>query len=555
MRNTIFILLGFILFSCFESNESQSVGADYIFKNGKVYTVNDSLDWAEAVAVKGDSIVFVGSDKAVMQWLSDSTEVIDLKGKMMLPGFIQSHVHLTFGAAFAQGVWLADLETEEEFVEKLSTYLKENRQLGNIRGFGWKKFAFDSKGPNKSILDALDSLRPIELFDITGKSSWVNSKALDSAGLNSGSQGLALEGFHFDANGELTGLIDGVDGAFKVSNAIDSFNIDYLSVGLDTWIPAFSRAGITTLFDPSFVTIKDQFKSLKILANLDKENRLPFRIVGSYKIDPEHKDFIEKISSENAKYSSLKAYANVLKIEVDGSVREVLGNMKPFLSQADLNDLVLEGFKNELNIHFHANAASSVKMVLTALELAREQFPNKDIRTSLAHTFLVDPADIPKFKSVGLVASFAGNWFGPDYFNNQILQPKRSKAKLAYNINSFHKAGVRVTLGSDWPFSASMSTMKILPQIEMVHTRQVLGRAKGSILNPMDQRLELVAAIQAATINGAYQLQLEDQIGSIEVGKKADLVVINKNIFEIEPNAIHKLKVEMTMSYGEIVYE
>src|SRR5690606_12139000 len=176
----IFVFSFFILSNC--TSKSSGDEADFVYTNGKVYTMNDSMAWVEAIAVKGKEIIFVGSSEEAKSYIGKNTEVTDLKGKMMMPGFVESHIHPSVA-------WItvgADLQTDDkqELFDRLKKWNEENPDSKVVRGFGWRYGIFPSEGPDKKVLDSLFPDKPVFLIAIDGHAAWVNSKTLEIADIN-----------------------------------------------------------------------------------------------------------------------------------------------------------------------------------------------------------------------------------------------------------------------------------------------------------------------------------------------------------------------------------
>jgi hypothetical protein len=196
--------------------------ADYVFANGKIYTVNKKQPWAEAVVVDDNKILYVDNTDVAKDFIGKDTEYVELGGKMMRPGFVESHFHTTLGAAFGQGLWLAHLDEKQEFLDAIKKYVEENPDLELFMGFGWKPYAFPATGPTRHDLDAITTEKPIFMFDISAHAAWVNTKTLEMAGIDKNTPD-PQPGFSYfvrDRKGEATGWIIEVAAEFQVLNEI-----------------------------------------------------------------------------------------------------------------------------------------------------------------------------------------------------------------------------------------------------------------------------------------------------------------------------------------------
>ena len=204
----------------------------------------------------------------------------------------------------------------------------------------------------------------------------------------------------------------------------------------------------------------------------------------------------------------------------------------------------------------HAMGDGAVNAGLNAVAATRQENEGDGVTHILSHLSYISDADIVRFKKLNVIAQSSGHWFMPDagYETMKKLIGKK-RADKSYRFHQLIKSGVIFTLGTDWPASGSLSTLRTLDEIEVAHTRQLLGQASSEVLPPKSERIPLKALIRAATLNGAIQIGQADTTGSIEVGKYADMIVLDHNIFEVKPNYIHKIKVLQTMMNGKVRYE
>ena len=273
-----------------EAGAAPDSSADIVFRNGPVYTVDANKPWARAVAVKGKRIVYVGDEAGGQTFVGPQSRVVDLAGKMLLPGFIEGHIHPLVGATLTRG---ADLQfnTREDIIKALRKYRDKVGKAAIIRGFGWRYIAFPATGPRKEDLDALWPDVPVILIAIDGHCAWVNSQALALAGVTKDTKD-PLPGFSYferePATGEPTGYLVEVPAIIQVNNAVEPFSRDYVAEGLAEWLPKAAAAGITTVFDAGMQVIPDP-EGFAIYADLERKGKLPFRVVGSYlPQQPEH---------------------------------------------------------------------------------------------------------------------------------------------------------------------------------------------------------------------------------------------------------------------------
>ncbi len=574
-RSHFWILIFTLVFTlCIETRDcSAQKSADFVFTNGKVYTVNDNQPWAEAVAVTGDKIAYVGKSEVAKEYIGPETKIVDLKGQMMMPGFVEAHIHTTVGAAFAQGLWLADFDTKEETLAAIKKYVHDHPEKKVIMGFGWKPYAFPNTGPTKDELDAITNDKPIFLIEISAHSAWVNSKALEMAGVSKKTKD-PQPGFSYfrrDEKGEATGLLVEAPAEMFVLNKIQPITPDYVRQGLEELIPKLSAAGITTVMEMGYIfqgPATVQKLGYDLLTELEEKGALTTRVYSSYYVNnPKVNNFEEYEKHKALSPDTPLVKHRILKINNDGDpATHSVKLYEPYLDTGKcgnsifkpeaLKELVTKAAANDVHVHFHAMGDATVGDVLAVIEAAQKAYPKTKSRFSLAHTYLVSPRDFERIQSTGMIPVFAGSFMTADPSNldvrSRMLGPERDASW--FPIRSLTDRGLRCAVGSDFPASGAISTYKSMDQLQYVVTRKALS-GKGDIFPLESERLTLKEGIQAATLNGAHIIGLEDEIGSIEKGKKADLIILDQNLFGIDVSQIHKTKTLMTMMDGKIVYE
>ena len=543
--------------------------ADMVFRNGPVYTVDAAKPWARAVAVKGKRIVYVGDDAGVQASVGPQTRVVDLAGKMLLPGFVEGHIHPLVGATLTRGADL-QFDSKEDMVAALKTWRGKAGAVDVVRGFGWRYGVFPATGPRKEDLDALFPGVPVFLIAIDGHSAWVNSEALALAGVTKETKD-PLPGFSFfqrdPATGEPTGYLVEVPAIVQVNNAIEPFDPSYVAESLANWLPAASAAGITTLFDAGMQIVPD-LEGFAIYNRLEREGRLPFRVVGCTYHNNPAVDPVPVIKALSREFNSELVKARVLKLNIDGGdAQRTAAFLAPYADAPDTSgdtllppdlfaDIIRRADREGIDIHIHSYGDRATRLSLDAFEAAITANPPRDRRNALAHLFVVDPADIPRFAKLGVVGQFSTQWATPD--TSQAVIRARvgpSRSDNLYRWGSIHRAGGKLSIGTDWPAAGYLSTYRPLDAIEVATTRRELDKLNGPQLPPNDEVIPLDAALRAATMGPGWQLGMDQEVGSIEVGKLADLVVLEKNLFEIPAHDIHTTGVVMTVMNGKVTHD
>jgi len=541
-----------------------------VFRGGVVYTCDPQRPWAQAVAVRGREIIAVGSDSEVCAAAGDGAQVIELARRMMVPGFVEGHIHPLLGGFLASGVDL-QVPTRQAALTAIADYARDNPD-GPVRGFGWRVDMFGPEGPHRRYLDEVLPDRPALMFAIDGHSLWVNSKALEIAGITADSVD-PVPGFSFytrDESGEPTGFILETPALLPVAGAVQPMTKALLAQLFRDWAPRAAAAGITAMFDAGVPPLGDEPGGIAtIYTDLEALGELPFRVVVSHLIKaPPIDDAVAETLQLGELLNTELVRSGVLKILGDGTVEghtaclldpytdmpESCG-MPPF-SDEQWRQLVTDADAAGIDVHIHALGDHTVRSALDAIEAAIRLNPDRDRRHTIAHLQFVDDADQERFGRLGVIAQFSANWFAADpaTVGTTTLRCGTGRLQKIYRPKTIMGNGGMITFGSDWPAAGWFSTYKPLDAIEMSTTRQMVGSPDAPVLGPADERLTLEEALHANTINAAKQLRLDHLVGSIEPGKLADLVVLGENLFEVEPHRIAATRIDMTMMNGRFTH-
>jgi predicted amidohydrolase YtcJ len=545
-------------------------GTTTVFRGGAVYTVDPDRPWAESVVVRGRDIVAVGSDEEVAFAIGPDARVIDLAGRMIVPGFVEGHIHPLLGGFAASGVDL-QFPTGQDALAAIADYARANPN-GPLRGFGWRIDMFGPDGPNRHDLDAILPDRPAILFAIDMHSLWVNTKALEVAGISQDSPD-PVPGFSYftrDAAGQPTGWILEAPAMLPVVDAVEPTTKALLTRLFADWAPKAAAAGITALFDAGAPAVGDEPGGLAtIYTDLEAQGRLPFRVVVSHLIkDPPIGGAVPAALELTRVLGTELVKGGVLKILGDGTPdgytaallapyadRPEWCGETPFSPQ-QWCQLVIDADAAGLDIHVHACGDATVRLALDAFEEAINSNPPRDRRHTIAHNVLIDEADLPRFGRLGVFAQFSGNWHSadPSTTGTMIERYGAERHNRLYQTRTLLEAGATISFGTDWPAAGWISTYKPLDSIEVAVTRQLVGSPDAAVLEPAYERLSLEEALYANTLGAARQLRLDHLVGSLQPGKRADLVVLGKSLFDVAPHHIASTPVEMTMMNGRFTH-
>jgi predicted amidohydrolase YtcJ len=541
--------------------------ADVVFLNGPVYTVDASHSWARAVAVRDGEIVYVGDDAGADAFVTSQTRVVDLQGRMLLPGFHDSHAHILIGANSEDECDLAASATTEALLDAVEacTQLQGRGPDSWVYGEGWGEWLFPGANPHKEILDHLFPDRPVFLQSSYAHSAWVNSRALELAAIDAQTpdppQGVIVRD---PETGEPTGTLREA-AMMLVKGLLAPLSLEERVRRVATTQSLAHANGITAVIEPG---VDDSY--LEPITALADRNGLAMRVVASLSplnfqsgaFDERVFDYLE----ERDRWRRANIDVDSVKVYMDGVIEFGTSPLlEPYLDGAHgsgedhffyAQDVLDEYFRRfdamGLQIHVHAIGDAAVRRALNGFAAMRAANGLSDNRHQIVHLQLIHPDDRPRFAELDIGAVFQSLWAwpAPDIMNLTVPLIGKERAWQMYPIRTIRELGGRVVGGSDY----DVTDMNPLLAIETAITRQNPWKNEGPALNE-DERVDLATMIAAYTINGAYQMKLDQVQGSIEVGKRADLVVLDRNLFEISASEISEARVEMTFFDGRSVYE
>ena len=559
------ILASTIFVACDRETQQEIAAADTVFTNGYVYTVDPGRSVAEAVAVRGGLIEFVGSNEDVQAYIAADTEVIDLEDQMLLPGFHDSHTHILIGDAADEECDLMNLET----VAAVEAKLRECTSLAGIGeerwiiGSGWAAYLWPKSEPDKAILDKLFPERPVVLSSSFGHTLWVNSRAMEIAGIHAethvGDDGVIVRD---PETGAATGAFH--DAAMLLfQDLVPEFSNEYEQRRILTTVSMAHRLGVTAVIEPGL----DE-ELLQPLLGLNDAGKFDLRAKVS--LSPINwqsgafDDGVYEFLARRAQWHRPNIDVDSVKIYLDGVIESGTGALlEPYedrslglgpryYTQEKLDEYVSRFDAMGLQVHVHSIGDAAVRMALDAFEAARAANGVTDNRHHMTHLQLIAEEDLPRFGQLDVGASFQTLWAYPDPAAIELDVPMIGEERTwkMYPLASLHNAGGRINGASDY----YVTSMNPLLAMEVGITRQDPYTNTGPVLNE-NERVDLATMIDAYTINGAYTMKLDDRQGSIEVGKRADLVVVNRNLFELDPYEISDAYVTMTFFDGRTVYQ
>jgi hypothetical protein len=554
-----FVFLAILLVVGTPAHEAHATAtqADAVFFDGNFYTENPKQPWASAVAIRGDRILYVGGEAEAAKFVGPETAQYRLGGKLVLPGLIDAHTHPGMVALSIEDLSIDDAETKPELMQAIAKMVASHPDRPVLMGGSWRNELFGEHGPHKRDLDRIESSRPVVLYDWWGHSVWANSKALEMAGVGRNTPdvipGLAF--YQRDKDGEATGWITESAASVFVKNfqgmtpAVEQALMGFLQYLRDQ--------GVTTVWDAGNFGWDEEV--LAVVSRWDREDVLPLRYHGTYTLflPDDLPQAIATMKRMQKAYGSDRVRIDTLKVFLDGVIETRTADMSKdyldtpgnsggsLLSQAQLRELILDLNTEDLDVHVHTVGNQAVKTMLNAVEEARESL-SEPLRTrvTLCHLETVDDSDFNRFKDLGVIASFTPHWHGGDV-------AEVMKFAIGDEANSQMRAqplisdGAVVTFSSDITGATEWTSDRANPFLGMQigHNKQEIeGGAQATLAPPRSERLRLDSLVDGYTRNAAFQLRRADQLGSIEVGKRADLIVLDRNLFEVDRYDIHKVR-------------
>jgi predicted amidohydrolase YtcJ len=540
--------------------------ADLVLLHGKIHTEDAGRSVAQALAVRGHSIVAVGTDQAVGAFVGPSTRTVDLGGRVVLPGIIDAHTHPAQSAQDLGKCSLDDKALKPSAIKsRVAACLKE--QPGE-RAQWFEVIMVNPSGLTLTLAD-LDSMlpdRPMLLSGSDGHTVWANSPALNLSRITAATQDPAGGHIEHDAAGQPTGTLR--DNAAEIALAAKpAATLDHEAAQLDKAFDSMRAIGITSVQDAA---VDDHV--MQIYKRLYDTHRLNMRVRGSFHLKDLHESaavLIDKATRFRTKWAVDPDFlrADAVKIFADGVIEypsQTAALLEPYLdaqghptknrgpsyfTQDNLNQIVTAADAAGLTVHIHAIGDRAVRGALDAFAEARRRNGALDNRGQIAHLELINPADFPRFKELGVIANFQLLWAQRDDYIDQatvkFLGPQRSR--YLYPARSLRDAGAKIAGGSDW----GVSSFDAFTAMEHAITR---SERRGQPPLLPEQSLTLQDMVDAYTINAAFALKQEGTTGSIEAGKRGDFIVLDRDIFSIDPFDLHDTQVTATYLDGREVY-
>ena len=552
--------------------------ASYLLTNGPIWTGDPGQPWAQAVVVRGRDLVHVGTCAAAEDFVDGATELVDLHGRMCLPGFVDSHNHLASMSVAKLGVNLSGIVGRDAVLAAVRSWVAAQPSDAPLRGYGWMPDSFEERSPRREWLDEITGERPMYLFSADAHDMWVNTAALRAAGLgpDTPDPDPGAQYWVRDPDGTPAGHAVEAAAYMPIVVSQDLFSVANVRIAQQLTLQTAPSWGMTAYFEAGAAagpTSEDARWIYEDLVNQDREGVLPVRVSGSYwtrtpNDDPA--DIIDHLRRWHTELRSDHVEINTCKMWADGTfmsggalllspccghASDDLGAMTfpPEHIEAQIEAAQAAGF----DMHIHIDGDGSARVVLDAYDRVLRRRGSEGRRHVVAHNSMLAPSDIGRYAQLGVIANCTPLW-GTNY-NGQYLDiytsmlgADRVEERL-FPYGDLVRSGAVVTYGSDIP-GVDIHEGAPLIHIESLLTRQRPGCPDDIPLVPR-QRIGLHDALRGYTANGAYQLRLEHRTGTLKTGMAADLTVLGADLFRVDPHEIHSVPVLLTMMDGRITHD
>ena len=539
--------------------------ADTVYKNGRIYTVDTETPWVEAIAIKDGAFVMAGTNDEVEAVTGQETRVVDLGGKFAMPGLHDTHLHLEQAyIAEVVGQKMLSFPAGETDIGRMQQALKEyadnNPDLEVLAAQGLPQDAFPNSSPTKAFIDQVIPDRPVMILSDTEHEGLLNSRLLEMEGITADTPSPKGGEIDREANGEPTGYLRETAAGMWAWKHYPTISSTEHKKGLQAVIAYLHTIGVTS--------VKQQHAKIPIAQaaqELETEGNLHARIALSWTwrgpLEPMPLDEQEKMILDRKRFASDKIKTEYVKFSLDGNVGTTGYVLEPYLKSGgrglpvfpELEDLILEVERFDrmgISITAHATGDAANRQLIDAVAAVNSKYGEVKGRHQLAHASLIHPDDYPRLKELDMTAEFSPVvWFPTPYTTAVADELGEERRNRWYPMKSLQDHGARFTLASDGP----LMWQDTFSRMEGAVTRKAPDG--GEVALAPHEAIDLATALKAMTLDSAYLMDQETTVGSIESGKRADVVVLDRNPFEIPAEEISELKVLLTIFDGEVVFD
>ncbi len=532
------------------------VFADKVISSEAVFTGLESEPKPASLAIKGNKMIAIGTKEDIRSFIGPETEVYDFGNQLIMSGFHDAHLHLMFGSLFTHAsVDLSKVRSAEEAATLVQQFADEKQEDEWIFGYGWDQTNWGVKEfPNRFHLDEVIPDRPTILFHAEGHYTWVNTKALEVAGITRQTADPAYGMIEKDEEGQITGIL--IETATNlVADIALAMPEEKQRELFEAFLQQAARLGVTSVND-LYASSFDRLKNWNLYKTFDETGQLTTRI----HLYPALNGEIEQAKAMRDTFTSEKLKFTGLKQFIDGVVTGHTAYMlDPYLDRPEtqgspafpeetIRDWVLAADKEGFQIRFHSIGDGAVRLGLNLFEKAQKINGKRDARHALEHIEVIHPTDIPRFKEIGVIPSIQPSHLALMPIESHTLRVQKEKEPYVYLCKTLQDAAGQIAFGTDYP----ITTLAPLKEIYYAVTRKDFTNEE--VWNKKEQ-LTLADALKAYTKGAAYSSFREKELGTLEEGKLADLIVLDQNPFDIPVAQIPAIQVALTIMDGDVVFD
>ncbi|PEK98869.1 amidohydrolase [Bacillus sp. AFS017336] len=530
--------------------------ADMIISSNAVFTGLTDQYERTSIVIKDNKIIAMGSEEEIKHYAGANTKIYKFNDQLIMPGFHDFHLHIMQGAVALNGVNLFAARSEGEALEMIRKFAESNPENPWVIGFSWDSGYWDTQHlPNRYALDEILPNRPALMFHAEAHYAWVNTKALEITNITRFTESPSYGTIGKDENGEPDGLLYEEAMDKVISHAYD-FTKEQKRALFTNFLTHAASLGVTAVHDLFAAESLAALNDYSIYKEFEDNGALTTRI----HLWPALNGNLERAKNLRDTYQSDKLRISGLKQFIDGVITartayllepysdkpEICGETS--FSPEIIKKWVVDADKDGFSIRFHAIGDGAIRLALDSYEKAQKVNGKRDSRHSVEHVEVIHPNDIPRFKELGVTASMQPDHFAMSERGVYTNRIGLEREKKVFAIRTLQKSGANLAFGTDFPIDSLNPLLQIYRAVTRVDS-------SGKTVWHPHERITLADALKAYTSGSAYGTFREHELGTLEVGKLADIIVLERNLFEIPEEEIPDTKIELTIVDGNIVFE
>lgn len=527
--------------------------ADLIISSNTVFTGLSDQPSPASIAITDNKIIAIGTNEEMEPYTDAHTKIYEFNDQLIMPGFHDFHLHIMQGAVALGSVNLFTARSEAEALDMIHEFAQSNLENQWVIGFTWDASYWDTQRlPTRHSLDRILPNRPALMFHAEGHYAWVNTKALEIANIHRYTENPLYGTIGKDEDGEPNGIL-----YEKAMDPVVRYAYDFTKEQKRKLFANFlahaASLGVTAVHD---LHALKPIEAFDIFKEFEDKEQLTTRI----HLWPALDDNLEHVKQLRATYQSDKLRVAGLKQFIDGVITpRTAFLLEPYADQPEtrgetsfppdtIKQWVVDADKEGFSVRFHAIGDGAIRLALDAYEEAQKENGKRDARHSVEHIEVIHPDDINRFKELDVTASMQPDHFAMSERGVYTERIGKEREKYVFPINTLQKSGARLAFGTDFP----IDVLNPLLQIYRAVTR--IDSSGKTVWHP-HERITLSEALKAYTSNPAYSTFREHELGTLEAGKLADIVVLEKNLFTVPVEEIPNVKVQLTIMDGKLVYD